>query len=43
MREYCTSGTVRGAPGNRCPYRGNQFNLIQPVVAICALIGERNN
>jgi hypothetical protein len=22
MREYCTSGSVRGAPGNRCPYRG---------------------
>jgi hypothetical protein len=22
MREYCTSGSVRGAPGNRRPYRG---------------------
>ena len=20
MREYCTPGSVRGAPGNRCPY-----------------------
>jgi hypothetical protein len=20
VREYCTPGSVRGAPGNRCPY-----------------------
>ena len=23
MREYCTPGSVRGAPGNRCPYLDN--------------------
>jgi hypothetical protein len=22
MREYCTSGSVAGAPGNRSPYAG---------------------
>jgi hypothetical protein len=26
MREYCTSGSVRGAPGNRRPYRGDGSN-----------------
>jgi hypothetical protein len=25
MREHCTSGSVRGAPGNRRPYRGDGF------------------
>ena len=24
MREYCTSGSGRGAPGNRRPYRGDR-------------------
>jgi hypothetical protein len=27
MREYCTSGSVRGAPGNRRPYRGGSDPL----------------
>jgi hypothetical protein len=25
MREYCTSGSVAGAPGNRSPYAGGSF------------------
>jgi hypothetical protein len=36
VREYCTPGSVRGAPGNRCPYldksqggdRGGQWLLL---------------
>ena len=24
VREYCTPGSVRGAPGNRCPYLDKQ-------------------
>jgi hypothetical protein len=23
MQQFCTYGSVRGAPGNRCPYRDN--------------------
>lgn len=27
MREYCTSGSVAGAPGNRSPYAGGSWYL----------------
>ena len=27
VREYCTPGSVRGAPGNRCPYLDNSREL----------------
>jgi hypothetical protein len=27
MRENCTSGTVPGAPGNRSPYGGDDFDV----------------
>jgi hypothetical protein len=35
MREYCTSGSVRGAPGNRRPYRGEAgFDLEEYVIQV---------
>ena len=29
VREYCTPGSVRGAPGNRCPYLDMTRGLVQ--------------
>ena len=30
MRNYCTSGSARGAPGNRRPYRGCTLHQFRP-------------
>jgi hypothetical protein len=33
MRENCTSGSVRGAPGNRRPYRGDAAAALPPLAS----------
>ncbi len=36
VREYCTPGSVRGVPGNRCPYLDNGAEMV-PTFA-CAMV-----